>query len=927
MNSEDAVLREILFCIQTGKQLDTDRLDMDAKEHYFKSPQQMADLFSDIPEALENTKKIADACQLTIEMDQVLLPQFDCPDNLSSEAYLEKLVWEGIDKWYPERTDDIVERVDFELGIINKMKYANYFLIIYDFLDFCFQNKIPVGPGRGSAAGSIVAYALEITKLDPIKYNLLFERFLNPERVSMPDIDIDFCIRRRGEVIEYIVQKYGQDCVSQIITFGTMQARAVIRDVGRALGVQLADVDRIAKLIPATPGTYVSIEEALEQINELKGLYDSNAEFKELLDMSKKLEGQTRHTSTHAAGVVISSDPLTTVVPLTSNDGQVSTQYAMADIEQIGLLKMDILGLRNLTVIEDTSNYIRKHIDETFDIETVPIDDAATYDHLSGGGGIAVFQLESKGMRQLLKDMKPQVFEDVIALLALYRPGPLGSGMVSDFISNKSGKTEVQYELDELEPILKETSGMILYQEQVMQIASVIGGFTLAQADMLRRAMGKKKKSVMDKMKATFLDGAKERGFSVEKSKTIFETCEKFAEYGFNKSHSTAYALISYQTAYLKTHYLVEYMAALLSSTVSNSDKTSVYIQECNDLGLAVLAPHVNESDYDFSVTTLKQDDGEKEAIRFGLAAIKNVGEGAIESIIEHRPYKDLVDFSMKVDLKQVNKRVVESLIKSGAMDDFGERSYLLAIYELVMEKAQVLIQERSNGQVSLFSDQQAGMSFSIESIHTDEYRVYTEQEKLKMEKELIGLFISGHPLELVRPFLEKSEHTIKTVAEKNDYKLVSIVGLLSNCRKVITKKKKEMVIAQLDDLSGTLSVLLFEEEGFQKKAESFVDDCVVKVTGRCRKKEDEISMVCQEIEIVDQGSQAKSIYFDVESLGMNEIKLLQTTCLSFKGTMPVYLKVADQTIRAHQKYWVQDDELAKKQFERVLGSGRVWTI
>ncbi len=927
IQADDAVLREVLFCIQTGRQLDSDRLDLDAKELYFKTPQQMSDLFADIPEAIENTKKIADACNLTIEMDQVLLPQFDCPEGLTSEAYLEKLVWQGIEKLYPTRGYELEERVNFELNIINKMKYANYFLIIYDFLDFCQKKEIPVGPGRGSAAGSIVSYALQITKLDPIKYNLLFERFLNPERVSMPDIDIDFCIRRRSEVIAYIVAKYGQDCVSQIITFGTMQSRAVVRDVGRALGVALSDVDRIAKLIPATPGTYISIEEALEQVSELKNLYTSNQEFKELLDMSRKLEGQTRHTSTHAAGVVISSDPLTTFVPLTSNDGQISTQYAMADIEQIGLLKMDILGLRNLTVIDDTVRYIHKHSDANFNMSTIPLDDKATYQHLSQGRGVAVFQLESKGMRQLLKDMKPKVFEDIIALLALFRPGPLGSGMVSEFISNKSGKTEVKYELPELEPVLKETSGMILYQEQVMQIASVIGGFTLAQADVLRRAMGKKKKSEMDKMKETFLAGAQKNGFSIEKSRGIFETCEKFAEYGFNKSHSTAYALISYQTAYLKTHYLVEYMVALLSSTVSNAEKTSVYINECNELGVQVLAPNVNESNHDFSATRYIKDNESKSAIRFGLAAIKNVGEGAIESIIQNRPYNDLVDFCMKVDLKQVNKRVVESLIKSGAMDDFGERSYLLAIFELVTEKAQVLNQERSNGQISLFSDQQAGMSFSLESIQPEEYRIYSEQEKLKMEKELIGLFISGHPLELVRAYLEKSENTIKSAAEKNDYKLVSITGLLSNIRKVTTKQKKEMIIAQLDDLTGNLAVLLFEEEGFQNKADLFREDSVVKITGRCRKKEDEISMICQDIELIDQGSQIKSIYFDLDSLADLELKNLRTLCLSFKGTMPVYFKIADVTVRAHQKYWIKDDELVKKQFEQLLGLGRVWVV
>ncbi|RAP28520.1 DNA polymerase III subunit alpha, partial [Candidatus Marinamargulisbacteria bacterium SCGC AG-414-C22] len=928
LKQDDSVLRDILFCVQTGKQLEDDaRAKFQNEALYFKSPDEMAAVFADHPEYLQCSVDIANRCHLEIEMETVLLPHFKCPDNKSSEVYLEELVWEGIDTYYSERTDEIVERVKFELDIINKMKYPNYFLIIYDFLFFCVDNNIPVGPGRGSAAGSIVAYALGITKLDPIKYNLLFERFLNPERVSMPDIDIDFCIKRRTEVIDYILHKYGQECVSQIITFGTMQGRAVIRDVGRVLNVPLADVDRIAKLVPSTPGTYVSIPEALEQVPELKKLYDSTPEFKELLDYGTKLEGVKRHTSTHAAGVVISRDHLDTVVPLTSNDGQVATQYAMADIESIGLLKMDILGLRNLTVIEDAVRLIRDRHQNDFNIDDISIEDKATYDHLCSGRGVGVFQLESRGMRQLMKDMQPRVFEDVIALLALYRPGPLGSGMVSDFVSNKLGKTEVKYPIDALEPILKETYGMIVYQEQVMQIASVIGGFSLGQADMLRRAMGKKKKDVMDKMREDFLDGAREKEFDAKKARDVFELCYKFAEYGFNKSHSTAYALISFQTGYLKANFTVEYMAALLSSVVSNSDKTSMYIHECQDIGIPVLAPSVNESKYDFTVIKITENNTEKEAIRFGLGAIKNVGDGAIESIIAEGPYKDLADFCMKVDLKQCNKRVLESLIKSGAMDMFGERSYLLAVFEAALESAQVLVRERSNGQVALFSDDQAGVGLSMDSIRSDDFRIFSKQEMLRMEKDMLGLYISGHPLDIIKDQLEKADLSVSKINEEKDGKFVTITGFVTNVRRIITKNKREMLSGTLEDFTGSLTVLIFQNDRFEEMVDLFRDDNIVTLTGRARLNQDEVTITCQDLQVLERVSDVKSYYIDAESLENDQLKQLQFILKQFKGTVPVYFKVQDHTIVTHRRYWVTEDDNCKRELETILGRGRMWMV
>ena len=927
LERDDALLRDILFSIQTGKVMDdVSRAKFQENETFFKSSQYMVDLFSDHPDWIENTLIIANKCAIDIEMEQVLLPHFQCPDNQSSEEYLEALVWQGIDRFYEERTPEIIERVEFELSIISKMKYPNYFLIIFDFLDFCSKEGIPVGPGRGSAAGSIVSYALGITKCDPIKYKLLFERFLNPERVSMPDIDIDFCIKRRGEVIDYILKTYGQDYVSQIITFGTMQARAVVRDVGRVLGVPLSDVDRIAKLIPSTPGSYMSIPEALEQVSELKAIYESSNQFQELIDFATKLEGITRHTSTHAAGVVISRDPLDTVVPLTQNDGQVATQYAMADIESIGLLKMDILGLRNLTVIDDTVQLIQEFHDPDFNIDAISYEDKPSFEMLLQGKGVGVFQCESKGMRQLMKDMQPSVFEDLIALLALYRPGPLGSGMVNDFISNKLGKTEVKYPLPELETILKETYGMIVYQEQVMQIASTIAGFTLGQADMLRRAMGKKKKDVMDKLRIEFIDGAKQRDIPIKKAEDVFDLCYKFAEYGFNKSHSAAYAMISFQTAFLKANYTVEYMASLLSSVVNNSEKTALYMQECKELDVLVLSPDVNESKHYFTVVNHEGDDGTKiKAIRFGLSAIKNVGDGAIETIAENAPYNDLADFCLSVDLKQCNKRVFESLIKAGAMDPFGERSYLLAIYETVIEKAQITIRERSNGQVSLFSDNQVGSGFSLDELSLEDYRVFSPAEKLKFEKEMVGLYISGHPLELIKDRLMAIKTPITSFQESDSNTIVSVTGILSGCKRIITRSKKEMLVGDLEDLTGILTVLIFHDETFEEKVAHFQDDHVVTVKGRLRVTPDELSISCMELTLHEKLDGAKSFYIDVEGLTMELLTKIKKLNGEFKGTFPVYLKIADKTIAVHQKFWVVEDDLYRVQLENLIGRGRVW--
>ncbi len=920
LTRDDAYLRTVLNCIQTGKLLaDESRFRDDQTELFLKTSIEMTHLFHDIPEAVENTLRIAESCKVALKTDQVFLPHFDCPGAQTPAQYLESLVWKGIAERYPDLTPDIDTRVRFELDIITKMDYPIYFLIIYDFLSYAREKQIPIGPGRGSAAGSIVAYALGITHIDPLKYHLLFERFLNPERVSMPDIDLDFCIKRRGEIIEYLVRKYGDDRVSQIITFGSMASRGVVRDVGRVLDVPLPMVDRVAKLIPSTPGHYVSIKDAIAQVPDLYKLYHETEDIRQLLDIGSALEGMSRHCSTHAAGVVISRDPLSKTVPLTKNEGQIVTQYSMTALEKIGLLKMDILGLRNLTVIQETLDLIEAATGNRLNLLAIPLEDARTYDLLCAGNTIGVFQLESQGMRSLIKDLQPRVFEDIIALLALYRPGPLGSGMVSEFISNKSGKTQVKYDLPELEPILKETYGMIVYQEQVMQIASVVGGFSLGQADMLRRAMGKKKKSEMDRLKQDFLDGAKSKAFHVETSAKIFELCYKFAEYGFNKSHSAAYALISYQTAYLKTNYPKEYFTALLSSVLGLADKTSLYVSECRRMGLAVLPPDVNVSSNSYTIVP--------DGIRFGLAAIKNAGEGAIQSIVDNRqngPYSDLADFLHRVDLRQVNKRVIESLIKAGALDAFGSRAYLLGVYEQELDRAQSDFKAKSSGQSSLFGlDEWAAAAPPIQLI---DIPTMGHLEKLRMEREILGLYVSGHPLDPIRSTLENAPHSTTSFTEKDDGRMVGISGLLTDCRSILTRTNRKMIGAKLEDFEGSISVMVFEGAHYEKCAELLKDDGIVHIRGKLRVSDEEATLICQNVTSIEHTIRTQELHIDVDMLHpadmLAEIKQI---CLEHQGDLPLYFHLNDQAVLAGRHYWISPDGMAK--IESLVGANSTWVI
>ncbi|MEK7812735.1 MAG: DNA polymerase III subunit alpha, partial [Candidatus Desantisbacteria bacterium] len=683
---EDAAAHDVLLCIQTNKHVaDTDRLRFSSNEFYLKTYEEMHELFAQFPDALSNTIEIAKRCNLELEFGHIHIPHYHTPEDIPLDNYLKKLCMERLEERYPEianideltphssREDDILNRLNHEIQVISQMRYSGYFLIVWDLINYAKQKGIPVGPGRGSAAGSIVSYLLGITDIDPIRYNLLFERFLNPERVSMPDIDIDFCYERRDEVIEYVTSKYGKDMVAQIITFGSMLAKGVIRDVGRALDIPYGEVDKIAKLIPAE--LQITLTESIKRVPELAKIYEEGGIKQRLIDTALKLEGLVRHASTHAAGVVIASSPLTEFTPLYCDQKSpgIITQYAKDEIESIGLLKMDFLGLKTLTLIHNIITILKEKNGIDIDISTIPLDDAKTFQLLSEGETIGVFQLESSGMRELTRKLQPDVFEDLIALVALYRPGPLNSGMVDEFVYSKHGK-KIKYLHPKLKHILEETYGVMVYQEQVMNIAVVLGGFSMAQADELRRAMAKKVPEKMEKMSKLFVEGASNNGLFPEMAAKIFDLMAKFAEYGFNKSHSAAYALIAYQTAYLKAHFPVEFMAALLTAELGNMDKISFYIAECKRMGIAVLPPDVNQSDLSFTPI--------KDRIRFGLNGIKNVGSTAIISIVTARkaePFKSIYDFCRRVDSRTVNKRVIESLINCGGFDSIGAKRAQLA--------------------------------------------------------------------------------------------------------------------------------------------------------------------------------------------------------------------------------------------------------
>jgi len=823
LHHEDAHAQEVLLCIQTGKTMsDSQRMRFATDQFYFKSAQEMAQVFREVPEAVSRTVDIAARCNVKIDRVPNALPEFQVPAGHTPDTYFEKVAREGFEQRLPnlERmarqnllrnpVAEYEKRLTSEIEMIKKMHYEGYFLIVWDFIQYARAQEVPVGPGRGSAAGSLVSYALRITDVDPLQYNLLFERFLNPERVSMPDIDIDFCMRRRGELIDYVTHKYGRENVSQIITFGTMAAKAAVKDVGRAMDISYGEVDRLAKLIPATLG--ITLEVALKESPQLKSAIDADERLKDLMKVALRLEGLARHASTHAAGVVISPQPLTELVPVyKTNRDEITTQYDMTALERIGLLKMDFLGLTTLTVLYDAVKMVAKNRGVQIDLESLPLEDEETYKLFSRGDTTAIFQFESHGMRDILRRYQPTRIEDLTALNALYRPGPIQGGMIDDFINRKHGKTKVSYELPQLKDILEETYGVILYQEQVMQIANRLASFSLGEADILRRAMGKKKKEEMAAQRAKFLGGCEKNKIPEKKAVRIFDLMEEFAGYGFNKSHSCAYALLAYQTAWLKTHYPVEFMAALLTSETGNAEKQVKYINESRGMGIPILPPDVNESDLFFTPVG--------DAIRFGLAAIKNVGENTAKAIREARlgqgEFKSLYDFCERIESRFLNKRVFESLIRCGAMDSLGPRESMLASADEAIAAIQRAARAKESGQHGLFF----GGGATEAKVHFElrDAAPWTEDERLASEYAMLGFYVSGHPLEKYASRLKDlGVISLGEVEGQRNGKEIAVVGLIVGNRPMRSKKGARWAIFTLQDMTGVQELLAFPES-FQR--------------------------------------------------------------------------------------------------------------
>ncbi|MDY2886627.1 DNA polymerase III subunit alpha [Bariatricus sp. HCP28S3_E4] len=857
--AEDEKPHDILLCLQTGKKLaDEDRMRYEGGQYYVKSKEEMASLFPYALQALENTQKIADRCHVDIEFGVTKLPKFDVPDGFTSWEYLNKLCFDGLEKRYGNPGQELVDRLNYELGVIKNMGYVDYFLIVWDFIHFARENGIMVGPGRGSAAGSIVAYTLGITNIDPIRYQLLFERFLNPERVSMPDIDVDFCFERRQEVIDYVVRKYGKDQVAQIVTFGTLQARGVIRDVGRVMDLPYAFVDSISKMVPKELN--ITLDKALKMNPELKKLYDENPQVKELIDMSKRLEGLPRHTSMHAAGVVICQKNVDEFVPLALGaDNTVITQFTMTTLEELGLLKMDFLGLRTLTVIQDAINLVEESTGERIIPEELDYNDPAVMELLGSGKTDGVFQLESAGMKSFMKELKPQSLEDIIAGISLYRPGPMD--FIPQYIKGKNHPELITYDCPQLEPILEPTYGCIVYQEQVMQIVRDLAGYTLGRSDLLRRAMSKKKADVMQRERQNFVYGNPEEnvpgcvanGISEEIANKIYNEMIDFAKYAFNKSHAAAYAVVAYQTAYLKYYHPVEYMAALMTSVIDNPGKVAEYIYSCRQMGIKILPPDINRGVGNFSV-----DNGN---IRYGLAAIKSIGRPVIESIIEERKlrgeFKNLKDFIERLSNKEVNKRTVENFIKSGAFDSLkGTRKQLMMIYIRVMDQVNQEKKYSMTGQMSLFDivDEEQKKEFEITLPDVGEYQ---KETLLAFEKEVLGVYLSGHPLE---EYEEKWRNNISAttqdfqldeetgVTKVRDGAKEIIGGMITSKTIKYTKKNQTMAFITIEDLMGTVEVVIFPRD-YEKNQQYLQEDSKVFVKGRVSEEDDNASkLICEEI-------------------------------------------------------------------------------
>lgn len=927
VRKEDAKSQEIKLCISTGKTLDDPyHFHFANDEFYCKSGAEMEALLGQFPGAIENTKKIADRCQVTFTFGEHKLPSFAVPEGETAKTYLRKLCEAALPKRYDPVPEAARKRLDYELSVIDHMGFSDYFLIVMDFIHYAKSHGIPIGPGRGSAAGSIVAYLLHITELDPLRFDLLFERFLNPERVSMPDIDTDICYRRRGEVIQYLARKYGEDHVAQIITFGTLAARAVIRDVGRVMNEPLRQVDQIAKMVPAGPG--VTLRKALDGSHDFKTMYEREPVMHAMIDHCLKLEGLSRQAGTHAAGVVICSSPVDDYVPIQlTQDGFLQTQYEKDLDEELGLLKMDLLGLRNLTVIQDALKMIRDNYGTDLDINALPSRDEATCRMLCAGDTVGVFQSESAGFTNLLVQLAPECFEDLIPMVALYRPGPLGSGMAEDFINRKHGRIPVKYPHPMLEPILKETYGVILYQEQVMRIASVMGGFSLGQADLLRRAMGHKEPEILQKQRDLFVGGAVKNSVAKETADYVFDLMVHFAGYGFNKSHSVCYGWIAWQTAYLKAHYRAEFMAAMMTCYNGDKNKVSRYIEDSRRHGVAIAAPDINRSAAFFTAR--------KGSILFGLNGIQNVGENAVESIIRARdkggPFTSLTDLLERVDGKTLNSRALESLIRCGAMDGLGyNRQQLIAVLPEAMAGAASSRADRESGQVSLFGGEDDPSALSYPDMPD-----MTASEKIHWEKNLLGFYVSGHPLDDYKNAMDRCTpiYAINSEPARYDGRMVSIGGTVSRVRSMMTKKGQPMGYATIEDFNDSLEAVVFPSVWEKGRAILNQSDALVCVRGRIQANEREVHLLAEEIiplaqvgAVVRYPVSEVHLYVDPRhenDMVSNGLASILRRC---HGSTPVFLHIESsrQEIAMKEDFYIDFTAEAENALKRLLGDRAV---
>lgn len=941
LRQDDSVAHDILLCIGTGKTVSQpDRMRYETDQYYFKSYEEMNKLWGHLPEAMNNTVAIAERCNLEIETEQPL-PPFEVPSGFSSDSYFEKVVREGflerrahLDQAFHQGQlkyllSSYEERLEFEIEMIKKMKFSSYFLIVWDLIKYARDRSIPVGPGRGSVVGSLVAYSLQITDIDPLQYELFFERFLNPERIAPPDIDMDFCMNRRAEVIEYVAKKYGRENVCQIITFGTMAARGAIRDVGRSLDIPYADVDRIAKLIPSELNA--TIDMALEQEPRLRKEME-DPQIANLIEIAKRLEGVSRHSSTHAAGVVIAPKPLVEIIPLQkTNKDEITTQYSMKDLESIGLLKMDFLALTTLTVIDNAVHRIRAEKEIDLDLSSISLSDPKVFELFSDGRTNGIFQFESGGMKTELRRLKPERFEDLIALNALYRPGPMD--MIPDFIKRKQGLIDVQYPHPILEEILRETYGVIVYQEQVMQIASKMAGFSLGEADILRKAMGKKLAEVMTSMRAKFIEGARKNKIPEKTAVQVFDLMQQFAQYGFNKSHSTAYALLAYQTAYLKVHYPVQFMAALLSSEIGNTEKIVMYIAECKDMGISILPPDVNESTLDFSSSGNK--------IRFGMLAIRNVGEGAIRSILKYRNqhgrFRSLFHFCEEVDSRSLNKRVLESLVKSGALDSLGwKRSQNMGMVDAAIEYGQKARRDRESGQKGLFEGLDSAHP-AIGDPAPPDIPEWTKEKRLAFEKETLGYYVSGHPLE--RYATEVSRFSTKSIAELiTEGKSVQcrVAGIVTDFRKRRTKKGDPMALFALEDLTGAVETVVFPN-AYVKFEPYTTADYPVLVSGRFESEDEKsFKIIASDFQplsgIAERNAKMLCIRVQISSMSPGTATELHRLLERHRGETGVDVELYHPS---HFRVNIQSSDFVKvrsspeliQQIESICGPGSVYVV